>query len=446
MSEFFTKLKISKNLKILKESKFSEANERLRYNVAQTLQISPDKAILFIGMELVGGAALDYCAGVDGIIFDDINSISETSAFPILRNHIQINPLNGEKCMMMKFPMVGGFVPLGAKNSAGDPHPCAGTGFGLSFTHSISCDLDAKSGFSGVWAGGKDVYRAWELLQFKYDGKSFEIVSKKILGAKDMLPNFTFINQGFNCAIADGDDLISTVQGDYSDIDESNMSGFAEIPSGIMRWKYGENGWNPVKYTNVTGDITAFECSLIRDVDSSLLFTARETGKAKLEKFDVFVWKSIDNGDTWKLLFHLPKIRAASPVTINMLPQGIPFIAGNLLTGTFDPNPRGGGFGYKREILCLWELKKDRTGLKSPLVFRFARIDFGLPPTPHGWRIDHAVSNMVKLADGKWRALLSYRVMATAETNSTLPPTPFTGCYIEEVQAYGKQKIAPWQF
>lgn len=446
MSYFQTNPPLSKQLRILRESRFSEEGKRLRYNVAHPLQISPYKAILIVGLELVGGLALDYTAGADGIIFDDIDQIDEANSFPISRNHTQINPLNGEQCVMMKFPMAAGFVPLGAQSSSGKPHPFAGTGFALSFSHAIPSNLDPASGFKGGWASGKDVYRVWELSQFKYDGDRFEIVSVKTLGAKEVFPGFTLVNKGFNCAIADGDDLLMAVQGVFGEFDETRMCGFAELPSGVMRWRCDNNEWTPVQYSNVTAPLTAFEGTLIRDVDGSLLFTARETGKSNLEKFDVFIWRSVDGGENWKLLFHIPKIRAESPITINMRPDGAPFVAGNLLTGTLDPNTSGTGFGYKREILCLWDLTENRDGLKSPYIHRFARMEFGVPPTRDGWRIDHPVSNMVRLSDGKWRTLLTYRVMATSETNSDLQPTRSTGCYVEAFFAEDSPKTTPWNF
>jgi hypothetical protein len=43
------------------------------------------------------------------------------------------------------------------------------------------------------------------------------------------------------------------------------------------------------------------EPSLVRDVDGSLLFSARSAGEAH---FDVAVWRSADNGETWELIIY----------------------------------------------------------------------------------------------------------------------------------------------
>jgi hypothetical protein len=47
--------------------------------------------------------------------------------------------------------------------------------------------------------------------------------------------------------------------------------------------------------------------------------------------------------------------------------------------------------------------------------------------------VDHGVGNLIRLADGQWHSLLTYRVIAP-------PASPFTGCYIEEVFSSGEPR------
>ncbi len=428
-----TNISITRNLKILRESKHSQLGEKLRYSLAHAMQIAPETAILFVSTEVVGGKALDYTGGTDAIIFDDLSAISEENTFPLYHNEEFIHPETGEKCILMKFAQTAGFVPLGAKNREGRKHPHAGTGFGLFFVQSIPVDMPKAEGFAGKWAEGENVYRAWELLQYRYDGKNFTVVDSKRFAATELLPGHTVVGRGLSFAIPDGNDLLLPMQAAPGMADESRMTGFAEIGSGIMRWQYVDETWTPVEYRDVTGEITAFEPSMVRDSDGSLFLTARQTGRQNLEKFDVFLWQSKDNGKTWKLNFHVPKVRSESPVCLNTTPDGRLFISGNLLTGSLNLDSARGNYGYTRDILAFWEIAEDRQGLKSPAIIRCASLEFGPPPTPRGWRIDHPISENIMLSDGKKHCLMSCRVMSIAETKSTQAPTPVTGCYIEEI-------------
>ena len=420
----------------------AEPGERLRYNCAFPIQLAPGRAALFAGLELVGGRSLDYAAGVDLIPFDCLDDISTACAIAISRNERRVNPHNGEPVVMQKFPMLGGFVPLDARLSSGESHPHAGTGFGVTVTHGVPVRvLEAGHGYDGRWVHDRDVWRQFELCQLAYDGELVRVTRVEHFGFKDLLPGVTLFNRGMANAVADGEDLLFGMQGSEGALEDRQWA--THVPSGVVRWRRGPDGaWRPVAYVPVTGDIHAFEPSLVRDVDGALLFTARQTGPEITEKFTVFVWRSQDKGASWELVLERQRVRAESPVTINRAADGTVFIAANLLTCALSC---GSALGYWREILTLWPLTEDRRDLGTPHLVRCGSLEWGPAGSDRGWNIDHAKAHVVQLADGEWHALICYRVMDRGETSLGLPPTPHTGCYVDEVLSAGPT-APPWDF
>ncbi len=68
----------------------------------------------------------------------------------------------------MRFPVLGGFVPFGARRPNGAQHPHAGTGFGI--CTALRFPADAAGNFS--WTAPCDY--SIEVRQFAYDGRHFE--------------------------------------------------------------------------------------------------------------------------------------------------------------------------------------------------------------------------------------------------------------------------------
>jgi hypothetical protein len=127
----------------------------------------------------------------------------------------------------------------------------------------------------------------------------------------------------------------------------------------------------------------------------------------------------------------LTLIRGQAPVTLNQAVDGTPYLVGNRL-------------GHERDWLVIWPLNADRTGLEGPISVRNALEEFGPPPSGKVWFMDHANASVVRLGDGRWRNLLSYRIMDRGE-HAGKPPAPQTGCYVEEVVSSGPT-VAPWRF
>ena len=74
---------------------------------------------------------------------------------------------------MVKYPIRGGFVPLGAKRTDGSPHPHAGTGFGLSLAQAWKSSPDGPPPYLQNSYAGAEAYGYLEFQQFAFDGRTF---------------------------------------------------------------------------------------------------------------------------------------------------------------------------------------------------------------------------------------------------------------------------------
>jgi hypothetical protein len=171
------------------------------------------------------------------------------------------------------------------------------------------------------------------------------------------------------------------------------------------------------------------EPTLIRDIDGSLLFTAR-FAYDKFDEHALRVWRSAD-GKSWKLIIEQPNVKGQAPVTINRATDGTPYIVSNPL-------------GRERDKLVLWPLNRDHTAFEDPVTARDALEQFGPPPSGRVWFMDHANAGVVRLSDGHWHNLLVYRIMDRGE-HSGRPPAPQSGLYVEEVLSSGPE-IPAWKF
>ena len=200
---------------------------------------------------------------------------------------------------------------------------------------------------------------------------------------------------------------------------------------------FGDNGWQPVSFIPVTTPGESwFEPSLIRDVKGSLLFSARCDAGGPIS-----IWESADGGK-WKRLIYVDNARAYAPVVLNQAADGTPFLV-TTMAASLD-----------RNILEIVPANTQRNGLEKPILARNGLEEFGpgpvilrkeaneFGPAPNkrgGWHIDHGTGNVVRLADGRWHAIITYRVDAQAE-HFGQPSTPFTGHYVEEVFSSGEPR------
>ncbi len=415
----------------------STADQVLSYGLGFPFQVASDRAALFCNVRIEGVAVSDYENGTDVIIFDSLAGISAENAVAISRNE-RTTDADGTQRIVVKFPVIGGFVPLGALRADASPHPHAGTGFGL--CQAISFPVDETGHFN--WQSGY-IHRC-EVHQLSYDGERFEAVRSSSPDRTHPLIGDTawrISAPGITNAIPDGDDLLLAAL-----VSDGSVSS-----SGVVRWARVGEVWEPVEFSPVTppGESWA-EPSLVRDSDGALLFTARGSGGDRLAQ--VSVWRRYDGGPQWRLVFSTPDVRvlhleeggsqweqvisaagahSPGPISINRALDGTPYIGANL---------QGSG----RETLCIWPLNAARTELLEPITARAARAEFGAPPAGSRWMVDHPSGAVVRLGDGEWHALLAYRILDSAEHRGAAPGAR-TGCYVEEVLSDGPA-VPPWRF
>ncbi len=389
-------------------------DEVWRYGLGFPFQVAPRKAGLFCNIRKDGTKSIDLEIGSDVVLFDELEDIRAGNAMALSRYEIE------KTFIVRKGPVLGGFVPLGAKSADGDPHPHAGTGFGLAMGARHVLDE------TGNYDYRDDADRHAELFQFGYDGKDFKILQREYVKVESLLSEWELAGNFVTNAIPDGRDLLYVMLAKVVKLGVS----------GVSRWRHGADGWRPVSFVPVTGDEVRWgEPSLIRDGNGDLLFSARsDCSVLPGVAFDAAVWRSTDNGETWEQVIYRKDCRSRSPVSINQAADGTPFVAANL-----PPHDR------TREVLCYWPLNESRTDFEECRIARDAPAEFGPAPSGSWWRIDHPNSAIVRLADGAWHSLLAYRIVDNGEVEGDADPPPQTGCYVEEVLSSG-EAIPTWNF
>ncbi len=420
-----------------------------RYCITFPFQVAPRKAAAICNIR--GNHPGDFEVGVDVVTFDDLSHFQVDKAVPITRIERSTNPNSqppGETCWLIKQWHRVGFIPLGAKRADGSPHPHAGTGFGLNQV--IGWPVRVKPATPGADDrpsdpfGGAERYSFHELHQFAYDGKEFRVLSVETIPHDRLLPGWFLGSGGMTSAIPDGDDLIIPFTGH-----RDNSGGSV----GLLRWRRRNGRWRPVDFSPalVGDDAHGFEPSLVRDLDGTWLLALRGSGEYKRS---IRVWRSTD-AIRWKRLLYLPGVLPLSPVALHRATDGTLFIAANLISdlpvemAKRFPLPKDAAGqplkGRIRETLCLWPLDVKNARLKSPLVIRDGRADFGPPPGGITWTLDHPIAANLQLSDGRWHTVLGYRVVDRAETARGFAPPPETGAYLEEVISTGNP-IPAWRF
>lgn len=406
------------------------------YQMARVFQLSPTEIGLMVNIRWCAIRPVDIEVGNDMVILDRLDCIEPKANMPLNRGEIGKHPRTGEPLLLSRYPLAGGFVPFGVSRIDGTPHPNAGTGFAMSHVIGYPVDDAGNVTVYGLWDVPEvERYFMIELQQYRYDGIRFSVEKTELFAPKALLPGWEFTSMPLGNCVPDGDDLLGGLVGKPAGSHEASGSGLA-------RWQRRDDRWQLAAFTPVTGPDGAFEPSLVRDTDGSLLFTAR--GGASIEsesgeeanmistENDIRVWRSIDSGTCWELTVHARHVRAGTPVTINQALDGTIYIAGNPYRETDSHGQRQPSIEM-RETLCLWPLAPNRRSLLESVVARDCNTDFGVPPYGSIWRADHPVGFNVRLADNQWHHLLSYRVLEQNECVSDAPATVYTGTYLEEI-------------
>lgn len=393
----------------------SSADNILRYGLGFPFQVAPGKAAVSVNLRVEHAHTFDYEFGSDVVVFDSLEGITADGAVPISRNERFKDPATGADRIAIKYPVIGGFVPIGAKRADGSPHPYAGTGFGICQSLVFPTDKD------GLFSWDDKFVHSTELHQFAYDGTRFTSQKTDLGGAPHPVvgdTGWTITAPGIVNAIPDGDDLLWA----------GAVSGPTGGTCGMVRWRCEGKVWKPVACSPVTPANKGWsEPSLVRDADGSLLYGARGAGDEIV--YSISVWRSTDGGATWTEIVQVPDVVQEAPVSIGRAVDGTPFIAACLKE-------------HGRELLCMWPLNPERNGLRTPLIARPARTDFGAPPAKGTWMVDHPSTAVVQLSDGRWHSVMAYRILQTAEF-SKADPAPQSGCYLEEVLSLG-EPVPTW--
>ena len=210
--------------------------ETCRYGICCPFQVSPDTVGLFCGVR--GGRGYDFEVGTDVILFKEPSQISAERAIAVSRNHEAVNPNSsppGQPALMVKYPIRGGFVPLGARLEDGTPHPHAGTGFGVSMA--VAWTADQRKEYPMA-----EKYHHVEVYQLAYDGVDFKVSRTDHVPPEEMVEGAHLLNPGVCTAIPDGEDLLLPM-GEAVVTDAQR--------EGVTRWARGREGWRPVDFVPV---------------------------------------------------------------------------------------------------------------------------------------------------------------------------------------------------
>ena len=414
----------------LTEPAASPPGEVCRYGVGWPFQVASRRAALLCCLRNEGYPVGDFENGHDVLLFDRLDGLDPAGAIPIARNDKYVNP-RGERRIVIHYGVVGGFVPLGALRGDGAPHPHAGTGFGVS--DSLDFPMLGKGHYTKTHKKTKVIMRT-HVYQFSYNGNRFLIDDTEVyppdepLRASGAGSEWPLRQPALKQGIPDGDDILYPINASRGDLPRGVHHGSC----GVSRWQRRGSAWEPVSYVPVmhNTEIEMWgEPSLVGDVDGALLFAAR--GCYGDKSHVVRVWRSADRGVSWGLVIDEPEARGESPITINQAVDGTPY----LVTSKF---------GHERDWLVIHPLNEERDGLLPAIDVRNALADFGPPPKGPIWFMDHAMGQTLRLGDGRWHHVLSYRNMDRGEHAGGAPP-PSSGQYLEEVFSDGPERPA-WRF
>jgi hypothetical protein len=425
--------------------------ETWRYLIAYAFQVAPRLIGLTLNIKRMPAPGQDFPLGVDFLLTDRIHDLDPRDAVPLTRNHIEPNPnAGGEPAVMTKNPPQVAFIPWGAKRADGSPHPHAGTGFaGLVAPARPADDRHGADHF--LDRTGRKLFppdQAYLVLEFHtltYDGRRMSLSGPSFWPARRTIDGHEPVNFGMSGAIPDGDDLLLPLVAKRPE----------RVPGrcGVSRWQRRGGDWQLVAFVPISPEDDSIEPSLVRDLDGGLLFFAR--GRRHLGP-PVRIWRQAPGAEEWRLIIDRQRLTNSTPVTLNTAADGTPYLLLNLYQPEFRvpdaPNAEGGisrlepkGRRGERSSICLVALNEARDGFATPLLARDPLVEFGVPPRGTIWAADHATATVVQLGDGDWHSVYGYRILEWIENTHPTPPSPQTGCYLDEAFSIGPA-APPWRF
>lgn len=389
------------------------------YGIGVPMQVGPRTAALLCNVRTIGPGRGDYEDGTDAFVFDDLREVAAGGPVRICRNEQETDAQTGERRIIVKFPSIGGFVPLGARRADGGPHPAAGTGFGI--CQALSFAVQEGEEGQGLFTWSQPFRRYLEVHQLAFDGSELSVTDTQLVRAEGLLSigdtGWHVMAPGLTSAIPDGDDLLFALLARRDD-------GGGQM-CGVSRWRHADGTWRPVELWPVT---TGSEPSLVRGADERLYFNVRP-GKAQGDA--LLAWAAQSAEREWEQIIEAGGARPSTPVSINRAADGTVFLVANHV-------------GTHRDRLSLWEVAPDGS-LGQPRLVRHCSEEFGPPPANSRWFVDHASSATLRLRDGAWRSVLAYRLLSFPTGGRAEQVMPQTGCYLEEVHFVG-EPLPPWAF
>jgi len=439
------------------------------YGYGSFLQLSSDRAAALVNRRVLGEPITDFEDGADLFVFDSLETLASSPPIPISRGQ-RFPPQRGLTVVTRCITRIGGVVPLDAGRPNGRPHPAAGTGFILASHGPLAAHPRPHPDAAVAGEGFQ------ELIQIRYDGHTVTITDRFRYRGPELLPHLITLSQGLSPAIPDGDNLLTGVsagpvapgiQPDSPAIPCFHPHAHPRLGRNVgacfCRWRYGSKGWRPVEVVPVSGPDLAMEPSLIRLPNGILLMSVRGKGLQEppgsvtegLENtYDHFrVYRSDDNGTTWRSLIHLPRMRNATPVVLNRTAGGTPFLTANPYQALRDSHGRIIPSTMTRNRLALWPVEADQGRLGERFLLLDADQTFGPPPsgswepylkTDNLWSLDHPIAGPIRLADGRWHTLMAFRVTHAAVNHAGAEPAPEGGFWIAEIEKSGETPVPLW--
>ena len=342
------------------------AKNNVAYILGACFQLDKTHCLLAANMEKQGGH--DMSVGNDGFVFERLSDITAEKAIPLNRpdEHYKLRYKDGH-AWLAKFPILGGFIPLGAKLEDGRPHPAAGTGVLLS---------DGMTFNRERTTGGKDSELVTEVMQVRWDGQSLDITQRSYM---DEAMGLRLCGLPMSCFCPQDAAFLVPLTTNKGTV--------------VFRWEFDGNQWlitdcGEPFMTHTKGDwvhpVGEIEPTLQKHADEYLVYTRGWDPVGR-------VYRSND-GMNYKLWFE--RKNQTLPQVLNRGLDGSLYLATNpnwdMLRNPLVAHPmQGQSFG--EPILI-----HDQGGIRD---------DQG-PQVPF---IDHAIGVNLFL-EGRWRHLLWYRV------------------------------------
>ncbi len=394
--------------------------KEVAYELGRCLQLDRDHCLVVASMDEQGGG--DLGVGNDAFVIQKLCDLKTANAIPLNRavKDYALMP-GGGKAFLAKYPGVGWFVPRGALLADGKPHPAAGTGVLFSCTSPFHTDKTTQD----IDPQGKDPKREVEVMQVRWDGSHFEVVSHVI------------VPQLMDLELTGSTPLGSCPQ------DEGVLFSFGTIRDGVVVYRFDWNGkeWAPTRHGKAfTKDHSETETSLRQQGDTYYVQTRcrRATGGNLYRSKDGLEYEFAGFLDT----------HCGCPVVLNEGLDGSLYVASNYSPG-WVRNPLeatmwdGDHFG-QRFILHDQDGVRGDKGSSKPFV-------------------DHGVASNVFL-EGRWRHLVFYRCCDLMERTlhgfqlqqgmgdvvygkgkGPIPRRPWSGMYVVELE-YDHVTTTPYQF